>query len=382
MRKIIVVLALIALAPAHARAEVLADGSYAPTGNAAIDVALTVVNAMNQEIKAQQDLQQVFINRAKLEKALDARMTQLTANAVEIHKLRAQALTEADKLKKGKADRLRDAGGDKAKEAALEEQAAAREAELKKAADELNAAEKALKEAGGFAKQMRGTLHQLGTRRDDKQALDDWEKGGRHNFMVAQQKMQARLDAFGAAVSSAGARIGKGSALDASHEAVGNFTAKLISISGKKTELWIDGQKVEAGADPVPLHGNQLELRAVLVDPRRKQSREIKTKHVEVSKSTDYELSYSLGTKRSDWKVTKEEYAWKEPTTRTGAKVMVARSSSGSPKDDTLEITFSADAASETIRGSVDGDITWKNGAVEETDSESAGYEIQIAPRR
>src|SRR6185295_10777630 len=131
-----------------------------------------------------------------------------------------------------------------------------------------------------------------------------WEKGSRHTYLVAQQKMQAKLDAFGAGVSSAGARIGKGSALEAKHEAVGAFKARVLSVGGKKTELWIDGQKV-AGGDPVPLAGHALELRVVLVDARRKQAREINTQHVTVTKATDYELSYSLGSRHSDWKVMK-----------------------------------------------------------------------------
>ncbi len=378
MRTVIVALALAVSMPA--RAEVLADGSYAPTGNGAIDAALVVVNAMNKEIKDQQDLQQVFINRAKLEKSLDARMDQLRANAQKIHELRAQALTEADKLRKGKAERMREAGGDKAKEADLEKAAADREAELKKAADTLNAAEKTLKEAAGFGDTMRKTLHQLGSRRDDKQALADWEGGLRHNFSTAQQKAQAKLDQFGALVSEAAAIIQKGSGLDTSHETYGNFQARVKSNTGRKIELWIDGQKI-TGGDPVRLKGNELELRAVLVDARRKQSREIKTQHVTVTVANDYELAYELGTRKSDWKVTKEEYTWKDPDTRTGAKLMVKRETSGNnAKDDTLVITFSGDTASETIKGSVDGDIAWKNGATEETDSESAGFEIAIEP--
>ncbi|HTJ44312.1 MAG TPA: cell envelope integrity protein TolA [Kofleriaceae bacterium] len=376
----IVALALAVSMPA--RAEVLADGSYAPTGNGAIDAALVVVNAMNKEIKDQQDLQQVFINRAKLEKSLDARMDQLRANAKKIHELRAQALTEADKLRKGKAERLREAGGDKAKEADLEKAAADREAELKKAADKLNAAEKTLKEAAGFGDTMRKTLHQLGSRRDDKQALADWEGGLRHNFSTAQQKAQAKLDQFGSLVSEAAAIIQKGSGLDTSHETYGNFQARVKSNTGKKIELWIDGQKI-TGNEPVRLEGNELELRAVLVDARRKQSREIKTQHVTVTVANDYELAYELGTRKSDWKVTKEEYTWKDPDTRTGAKLMVKRETSGNnAKDDTLVITFSGDTASETIKGSVDGDIAWKNGATEETDSESAGFEIAIEPAK
>ena len=379
MRNTIVALALAALMATAARAEQLADGSYAPTGNAAIDGALVVVNAMNKEIKDQQDLQQVFINRAKLEKALDQRMTDLRANAVKIHELRAQALTEADKLKKGKAERVREAGGDKAKEEAAEKEAADRETELKKAADKLDAAEKVLKEASGFADQMRKTLHGLGGK-GDKQALADWEGGGRHNYQTAQQKAQARLDQFGGLVSEAANLIGKGSSLDSGHEAVGNFQARVKSNGGKKTELWIDGQKI-TGDEPVRLKGNELELRAVLVDPRRKQSREIHTQHVTVKVANDYELAYELGAKKSDWKVTKESYEWKDPDTRTGAKLMVAKSSS-SPiaKDDTITITFSADTASETIRGYVDGSIEWHNGSVEETDSEGASFEIAIEP--
>lgn len=380
MKKHVIVALICAIGAGRAaRAEVLADGSYAPTGNAAVDGALAVVNLMNREIKDQQDLQQVFIQRIKLEKSLDERLDSLRASATKIHALRAQALTEADKLKKGVAARKREAGGDAAKEKELDEAAAAREAELKQAADQLQVAEQSLKDAGGFAQQMKKTLHQVGAKGDDKQALADWEKL-RPLYVAQRDKMKAKLDACGNAMSAAGALIQKGSDLDTSHEAVAAFDAKLVSTTGKKTELWIDGQKVGVG-DHVALSGPKLELRAVLVDPRRKQSREIKTQHVTLEKATDYELVYSLGSRKSSWKVTEEKYEWKEPDTRTGAKLITARSSSGKiAKDDVLEITFSGDTASETIRGAVDGSIEWHNGPTEETDSESAGFEIAISP--
>lgn len=373
------------LAATAARAEVLADGSYAPTGNAAIDSALVVVNAMNREIKDQQDLQQVFINRAKLEKTLDRRLEQLQQHAKEIRQLRVDALSEADKLRKGAAERKRAAQGDATKEAEAESMAQEREAELTRAADRLTAAEKSLSDARGFGDQMRRTLHSIGGK-GDKQALADWEGGVRHNYMLQQQKMEQRLKAFGAAVADAGQLIQKGSPIEAQHEEVGAFVAELVSFDAKKTELYVNGAKLAPGERVDVGKDRKIELRAELVDPRRRQSREIETRHVEVSKHTDYQLAYSFNGKKSDWKVTSETYEWKTPATRTGAQLMVGRSSSGAggksiPKDDVMEITFSSDTAVETIRADVYGTIEWQNGPVVENDSESASVEIRIGPR-
>ena len=383
LRNFVVGLVAVAWA-ASAHAQVQADGSYAMTGNAAIDLSLAVVNMMNKEVKDQQDMQQVFINRKKLELALDARLKELKTHEDKLTKLRSDVLTESNKLAKGAAAQKRAAGGDKAQEKAIDDAMAQRQAELKKAADQLDSAEKALKDTHGFAQQMRNTLHAIGDK-SDKQALADWDGGLRHNYTLQQEKLKGRLDVFAASVATAATELRKTSSAAPASESVGALQVRVLSVGGKKTEFYVDGRKVSAG-DTVALGSdNKLQMRAQLVDPRRKQSREIKSSGtVTVTANTDYALSYHAGKLASDWKVSAESYEWKEPSTRTGAKLVPMRSSSSAiPKNDTLEITFPGDTASEVIRGYVRGEIDWKkNGGSSETDSEDVPYELAIEPRR
>lgn len=385
-------------APGPARGEVDGDGNIMPTGNTVVDGAVAVANEINRGIREQQDLQRVFIDRAKLTDSLQAKLDQIRNKAGELRKLRQDSLTEADKLRKGKQSRIAAARGDKAEEERAEAEAARREKELTDAANQLQNAEKQLNESGKIVGQMKETLGKLGGRGDEKQALADWEGGKygadmkdrgnglKYTFKKQQSMLADRLRSFGDSVGRAGALIGKQSAISASHDAIGAFSVKVTQFAGKKTELYVNGRKVTLN-DVVPLgKDNKLELRAQIVDGRRKQSRDLgrnAPKQVTLEAQSDYQLSYSMGSKKSDWRVTSETYEWQEPSTRTGARLIVSRTSSRGavPKDDTLVIAISGDTASERIRTYVNGQIKWQGPSTEE-DSEGLAIEVLVQPSR
>src|SRR5438046_10576680 len=127
-------IALVVMYASHARAQVLADGSYQMTGNAAIDVGLTAVNAINKEIAVKHEFQKFYVDSGKLDQAMEKRIDDLRAAQAKIAEERKKQLDARDDLRKGAEDRKREAGGDAKKEADLETKAKAREAELKSAA--------------------------------------------------------------------------------------------------------------------------------------------------------------------------------------------------------------------------------------------------------
>lgn len=396
-------LALVALAlaaPGAARGDVDGDGNILPTGNTVVDGAIAVANEINRAIRDQQDLQRVFIDRRKLTESLQTQLTNIGTKAGELHKLRQDAVTEADRLRKGKQARMAAARGDKREEERIEAEVLQREEELAAAANQLANAELQLKEAGRLVGQMKDTLGSLGARGDAQQALADWEGGKygadmkdrgnglKYTFKKQQSMLADRLRTFGGSVGRATAIIGKSSAIAPDHESVGTLSAVVTQLAGKKTELYINNRRAVL-KDPIPLgKDNKLELRAVIVDARRKQSRDLgknPPQHVTLESQSDYGFSYSMGARKSAWRVTSESYEWQNPSTRSGAGLgnspRVSSRGGAVPKDDTLVITLSGDTASERVRTYVNGHITWQGPSTEE-DSEGVAIEILVQPAR
>lgn len=385
MRTFIVMMLAVVLGRT-AYAEVYADGTYAPTGHAGVDVALHVVNAIIKEHKNQEEIAKLYTREAHYDTVLLKRLDALQDKAKEIRALKDKANTEADLLRKGHQQRVMDAHGDKALEAKADEDAAKRELELKRAAEQLDAAAGALDSSARTTQKMLDTLKVMKDM-EDHDRLRYWQKGGGKKMTDLNIESLNSLKRFGDLVSKAGGTLQQGSDINAQHEEVGAFVVKVRSFSGKRTELWINGKKlVDASTQKFNVgKDRKVAVRAVLVDARRKQAREIKdTEHIHVTKATDYRLSYEMkaGHKATDWLVSEEGYDWRKPETRTGSHLMdVSFTSSGTPKSDLLSFVFSGDTASETVRTYVNGSIKWK-GPREEEDSEGAAIELSIEPAR
>jgi hypothetical protein len=121
----------------------------------------------------------------------------------------------------------------------------------------------------------------------------------------------------------------------------------------------------------------KLSIRAVLVDARRKQSRELAANNAPVTKADDYELSFQVKDRKADWKVVDESYEWRETSSKSGATLATSRKSSRDvAKNDTLEAAVSG--SGEAVRGKIAANIVWKNGATEETDKEDCAFEIAV----
>jgi hypothetical protein len=122
----------------------------------------------------------------------------------------------------------------------------------------------------------------------------------------------------------------------------------------------------------------KLNIRAVLVDARRKQSRELAANNAPVEKADDYELAYTVKDRKSDWKVVEESYEWRETSAKSGATLATSRKSSKDvAKNDTLEVAVSG--AGEAVRGKISATVTWKNGATEENDKEDCSFEVALS---
>jgi len=121
----------------------------------------------------------------------------------------------------------------------------------------------------------------------------------------------------------------------------------------------------------------KLNIRAVLVDARRKQSRELAANTAPVTKADDYELSFQVKDRKSDWKVVDESYEWRETSAKSGATLTTSRKSSRDvAKNDTLEVAVSG--SGEAVRGKISANISWKNGTIEESDKEDCSFEIAV----
>jgi hypothetical protein len=203
-------------------------------------------------------------------------------------------------------------------------------------------------------------------------------------FPAADKKLKAKLAAYSAAATAANKALDKAAAAAAEKAAKADKAAvatptptplptsapteaaKNIKTSCKKIEFLTDSS------------GGKLMVRAVFLDARRKQSRELAKNNAPVTKADDYELAFTVKDKKNDWKVIDESYEWKETSAKSGAVLATSRKSSREPvKNDVLEVGA---GPGDTITGKLSATIQWKNGAVEENDKEDCTFEI-AAPK-
>jgi hypothetical protein len=173
-------------------------------------------------------------------------------------------------------------------------------------------------------------------------------------FAAADKKLQAKLAAYATAATAANELLAAAPAPVpiVSPSSIVPGAARVTSTTCKKIEFLPDGS------------GGKLVIRAVLVDARRKQSRELAANNGPVAKADDYELAYTVHDRKADWKVVDESYVW------TVASAPAPKSSREVVKNDVIEVP------SGSVTGKIAGTIAWKNGATEETDKEDCAFEI------
>jgi hypothetical protein len=392
-KRVVVVMAAMAMAMAMwvggARADTLADGSIAATGNPVVDVAIAAANVLKKGMDIQEDFGKFWLERKKTETALQQNLDSLRTAREKLPELKKALFDQADALRKGTDISVMEARGDKAKEAEAEKKAKARAKELDQALKDIGSAEAEMAKQEQLGQKLLSNVQGMDTT-DEATALKQWPQL-RKQLVTINNKMKAGGAKAGTLLATAGAAIQKGSTLNPNNEAVGAFSVKVVSLTGKKTELFINGTKVTQGQTIGVGKEGKLELRAMLVDSRRTQARKFAKElaagtssmsQVKVTAADEYNLAYSNGKKASSWTVEKETYEWKEAETRTGAKLMqTARASGKVAKNDIYDVTFPSGTASETIRGYVTGSIDWKGPTVD-SDTEGVSYELQITPAR
>ncbi len=366
---------------AVAQAEVMADGTIGPTGNPGADVVVATFNQLKKAVNLEMEYSKFIEQRADILVALQKKTKAAQDVRNQIAKLKTDALTEENSATKLHDSEVRNARGDKTAEAAADAKYKARKDQLDKAQASIDSAGSEMKRAVAIGEQLRKNLEAIDTR-DQVNGTKQWAELRKQN-VVMQGKMTESTKAFDRAISDAGAALKKGSTVNQS-ELAGAFKVK-VKLTGSKTELWINGTQVKDGGEFGVGKDGKIELRAEIVDARRKQARQYKDKKqvgtITISAADDYHLSYSNGTRSSSWTIEKEVYEWKPADSRSGDIIRGTKSSGHGPKNDIYEITIPADTYSNTIRGFVSGEIAWKGPTVD-SDAEGVSYELQIMPAK
>lgn len=197
-------------------------------------------------------------------------------------------------------------------------------------------------------------------------------------FPAADKKLKAKLAAYATAATAANKALDKLAKLTApapTPTATPDPTPTATTPTEAAHNVKTTCKKIEFLTDNA---GGKLSVRAVFLDARRKQARELAKNNAPVTKVDDYELAFNVKDKKSDWKVVDESYEWKETSAKSGAVLATSRKSSREPvKNDVLELGA---APGETVTGKLAATIQWKNGAVEENDKEECTFEIAVGP--
>ena len=364
----------------NARAEVMADGTIAPSGNAAVNLAIAGFNVYRKAMNLEMEYTKFIEQRADIMKALAQKTAAARGGSEGLKKLKADLVTEESSAKKTYETAMRDARGDKAKEAAAETKYKARKEQLETARSQIDGAAADMKQVYDTGEQLRKNLEAIDTT-DSVNGPKQWAELRKQNATV-QKTMTERTKKVDAALSNAATALQQGSTVNKA-ELVGAFKVT-PKLGGKKTDVFVNGVQIKDGVPFAVGKDGKIELRARIVDARRKQALDLEGKKtmgssIKIELADAYHLKYNNGTRSSSWEVEKEVYEWKEPDARTGGLGVNRRSSGNGVKGDILEITIPADTYSNTIRTFVTGEISWKGPTVD-SDAEGATIELQIEP--
>ena len=198
-------------------------------------------------------------------------------------------------------------------------------------------------------------------------------------FPAADKKLKAKLAAYATAALAANKLLDKkpevaAAAAPASEPAPAAATAPAPSAKADGASVTSTTcKKIEFVPEAA---SGKLNIRAILVDARRKQSRELAANNAPVTKADDYELSFMVKERKADWKVVEESYEWRETSAKSGATLATSRRSSKDvAKNDTLEVGV---GSGEAVRGKISSTVTWKNGATDENDKEDCSFEVAV----
>jgi hypothetical protein len=176
----------------------------------------------------------------------------------------------------------------------------------------------------------------------------------------------------------------------------GKLAIEIRTLQGKKVEFLVNGKPAVQGTQQIALgKDNKLAIRAVAVDARRQQSRDLAKKHSANitldGTPTDYAFAYSAGKNSSSWNVKDETYDWK---VQTKFNKVASQNKSGSRpgvKEDTVTFVLADDIANEELTLDVTGRVQWAmtgsraNGAAatDSSDESQAGaIVIHVMPRK
>lgn len=266
----------------------------------------------------------------------------------------------------------------------------AKKTEITKAAADLKAADADLIKAIELVEKMKGKIDKVGQNKNPVGLDKDWK-----SLKTAMQTDNKVLMKFATSattkIASASKVIDKykdGTSTTASNtDAAGSFKVTLTKWSCKKTELYVNNTKLfgKDAAKSVNIgKDGSFTLKAMIVDPRREQARQYIGKErtggsIKISAASEYILSYSNGTKSTDWRVASETYEWQKAE---GNNVEGKASSSGATaKDDQFAIQYPTNAQTNNIHGWVKAEIKWK-GAQEEAADENCSYDLNLAPAK
>jgi len=366
-----------------------------PTGNIAFDSAISIVNAMNRQLKMIEDEANLAIKAADHAKQLAELQQQLQAEKKKLTELDKQlAQQEGDLLANFKSQK---AGKSDAEVDALEAEYKRRKKELDAARKQVNGLPKQLTTVASYVDSQAKLLRSV-------KSMEDWvdPKTGRGRlraqFQLRRNKITALTDKIAGATAKVKEAIDKGSTLDVKVERAGAFSGT-ISALGAGTppfEITVNGKLATKGGTVTIGDDRTLRIQVKLVDDRRKQSRTIKDgKFAKKNVArVDYDFEYGIDDRStSRWVIEEEEYTDWRVEARTARVPVQKASSSGvfaKVKDDVMTITFSPDTASETLHVSVIGRTKWAmtgrragSPTVDAADaSGNASIDIQIAPSR
>ena len=364
----------------NARAEMMADGTIAPTGNATADLAVAGFNVYRKAMNLEMEYTKFIEQRADILAALAKKTAAAREGSGALGKLKADLVTEESSAKKLHDSEMRDARGDKTKEAAAESKYKTRKEQIETARSKIDGAGGEMKRVYDMGEQLRKNLEAIDTK-DSINGTRQWAELRKQNVTV-QARMTESTKKVDAALTSASTALQRGSTVNKA-ELVGAFKVT-VKLGGKKTDLFVNGVQVKDSGEFAVGKDGKIELRVRIVDARRKQALELEGKEklgnsIKIEQADAYHLKYSNGTRSSSWEVEKEVYEWKEPDARSGGLGVSRRSSGNGVKGDILEITIPADTYANTIRTYVSGEIAWKGPTVD-SDAEGVSIELHVEP--
>jgi len=387
-------LVALAVVVSTARADVDQDGNIMPTGNAVVDASLVMINAMNAEIKEYNDSNRVLRDREKISKKMDQRLAEMKAQLAKIDDARRDIAQKRHNLVEDKRAALSAAGGDQSKEQEVEAEFAKRSSELEAAEAALREAPKTIPQAMAYYEMMNQTLKSIPNSKD----ADAYWNGGilengqranglKYTFTKQRSRFEEEWRKATTQLDRASTLIGSKSTLDTQRpQSIGKWEGRVTGVPDK-FEFTVNGVKIEKTGQPFAIgEDRKIVIRALIMDARRKQGRELKSKppaNVKLETANDYHIAYHFGAKSSEWHVTKEDYEWRKPATRTGRSETdpELRSSGGKSKNDFAEIVIDPDTVSDQMRVWVRAEITWlKNGSESNDDSAQGELSFSINP--